>query len=109
MSIIHTPIRAFIESEQTDTFLGIIDGRKCPDMESFYTALIDAMHLPEYFGRNLDALDEVLSDLSWLDYGVKFLIIQNSDELLKDEKEMFGELLATLMEVGNDEFEVVMS
>jgi|688.fasta_scaffold267104_2 RNAse (barnase) inhibitor barstar len=109
MSIVHTPQHPFIESSENDTYIGFIDGEQCTTMDLFYDAIIRAMQLPDYFGRNLDALDEVLSDLSWIDYGVKFLIIQNSDELLKDEKEMFGELLATLMEVGNDDFEVVMS
>ncbi len=35
-------------------------------VEELHDVLSEALHLPNYFGRNWDALDEVLGDLSWL-------------------------------------------
>ena len=35
-------------------------------VDELYEALSEALHLPDYFGHNWDALDEVLGDLSWL-------------------------------------------
>jgi RNAse (barnase) inhibitor barstar len=35
-------------------------------VDELYDVLSEALHLPNYFGRNWDALDEVLGDLSWL-------------------------------------------
>ena len=36
------------------------------NVDELYDALAEAMHFPSYFGRNWDALDEVLADLAWL-------------------------------------------
>src|SRR5512140_1061646 len=35
-------------------------------VNELYDMLSEALHLPDYFGRNWNALDEVLGDLSWL-------------------------------------------
>jgi RNAse (barnase) inhibitor barstar len=35
-------------------------------VDELYDALSEALHLPSYFGRNWDALADVLRDLSWL-------------------------------------------
>jgi RNAse (barnase) inhibitor barstar len=34
--------------------------------EQLFEALSQALRLPDYFGRNWDALDECLHDLSWI-------------------------------------------
>ena len=35
-------------------------------VDELFDVLSEALHLPDYFGRNWNALDEVLGDLSWL-------------------------------------------
>ena len=42
-----------------------LDGRTIDDKASFLAACADAMQFPAYFGRNWDALDDCLNDLSW--------------------------------------------
>ncbi len=43
-----------------------LDGGKIDDKASFLRACAEAMQFPDYFGRNWDALEECLSDLSWV-------------------------------------------
>ena len=39
-----------------------VDGESIRDREDLMTALATAMHFPDYFGRNWDAVDECLRD-----------------------------------------------
>lgn len=42
-----------------------LDGDAISDKDSFLRACADAMAFPAYFGRNWDAFEECLTDLSW--------------------------------------------
>ena len=43
----------------------VLDGRQLGDKASLLAALGQALHFPDYYGGNWDALDECLADLSW--------------------------------------------
>ncbi|MTD58879.1 barstar family protein [Amycolatopsis pithecellobii] len=51
------------------------------DKLSTMDAIATALSFPEWFGRNLDALYDCLTDLSWLPSGEHVLIWSGSDEL----------------------------
>ncbi|MFI5610469.1 barstar family protein [Amycolatopsis sp. NPDC051903] len=51
------------------------------DKATTLDAIAAAMSFPEYFGRNLDALYDLLTDLSWLPAGEHVLIWTGSDVL----------------------------
>ena len=40
-----------------------LDGRRLPDKAAFLAALAAGLRFPDYFGGNLDALEECLGDL----------------------------------------------
>ena len=42
-----------------------IDARGIASKPAFLDAFADALHFPDYFGRNWDAFEECLGDLSW--------------------------------------------
>lgn len=42
----------------------ILDGENITDEASFYTEIAKKCSFPDYFGRNLDALNECLGDLA---------------------------------------------
>lgn len=42
-----------------------LDGRRARDKDAFLTLCAEAFELPDYFGRNWDALEDCLTDLSW--------------------------------------------
>lgn len=56
------------EAERTALALGHlvarVDGRQAPDQAALLAQLAAGLRFPDYFGGNLDALDECLRDLS---------------------------------------------
>ena len=108
MSIIHQPSNDHFILAGSDTWVGLIDGSKIPDMASCYEAISGALRLPDYFGANLDALDEMLYDLDWLEHDFVLLIINNSSMLLSGELESKSGLLALFEEIDNPYLEIIL-
>ncbi len=48
----------------------------------FLTVLAMALHAPEWFGHNFDALVDALGDMSWQDADGYVLLLHNGDETL---------------------------
>ncbi len=69
-----------------NTFVGEISGRKCATLRGFYGQVAKALSFPDYFGKNLDALDECLADLSWIEKERVALVVREAGEFLKKEK-----------------------
>jgi hypothetical protein len=44
-----------------------LDGEKCQTLRGFYEAIAEAMEFPDDFGFNIDSLDEMLCNLSWIE------------------------------------------
>jgi RNAse (barnase) inhibitor barstar len=63
-----------------------IDGEKVTTLRSFYEEIAKAMHFPDYFGFNLDSLDELLNDLSWIEDEKLAVYINNSEHFLIKER-----------------------
>jgi RNAse (barnase) inhibitor barstar len=53
------------------------------DKESFLRAIAEALSFPAYFGNNWDALDECLTDLSWLP-GKGYVVLLDRLEKMAD-------------------------
>jgi RNAse (barnase) inhibitor barstar len=66
--------------------------------DELYDVLSEALHLPNYFGRNWDALDEVLGDLSWI--APRRVVIVHADlpELPADQLRVYLDVLRTAVE-----------
>ncbi len=56
----------------------ILDGENMTTIERTYDELEHVFHLPDYFGRNLDAFEECLSDLTE-EEGVVSVVIKNTN------------------------------
>jgi RNAse (barnase) inhibitor barstar len=62
-----------------------LDGITCDTIDKVYSTLQLQLSIPDYFGNNLDALEEVLSDLEWInEEKIEIIILQSSALLVND-------------------------
>jgi RNAse (barnase) inhibitor barstar len=86
-----------------DYFVAIIDGSDCQTLNSFLKNIGVAFKLPSYYGQNLDALNECLNDLEWLDKPNYILVIKDAEKLLcKEPMEIKNRILALLESVSRE-------
>lgn len=62
-----------------------LDGARMTSLDALYNELVEAFQLPEYFGRNFNALSECLADLDWFPADGYLVEIRNSACLLTNE------------------------
>lgn len=63
-----------------------LEKNKCKTLRGFYEEIADALEFPDYFGFNLDSLDELLNDLSWLEDEKIVVYVQDSEDFLLTER-----------------------
>lgn len=63
-----------------------LDGKKTKTLSKFYKKIAKRLQFPDYFGFNLDALDECLSDLDWIEQPNVVLYIKNFKNFLNEEE-----------------------
>lgn len=71
------------------------------DLAGALRLLAEALALPEYFGGNLDALHDCLTDLSWRDNPATVLLITGCDELRDAEPDSFDSLIDVFTAVAD--------
>lgn len=52
----------------------VLDGTGIVDASAFHAAIAELFSFPAYYGANFDALDECLTDLSWLEPSARRLV-----------------------------------
>jgi RNAse (barnase) inhibitor barstar len=63
-----------------------VDGKKAVTVRDFYRQVAKPLQFPEYFGENLDALFDMLCDLSWMDdFRAIHVVIKSYDDFLSKE------------------------
>jgi RNAse (barnase) inhibitor barstar len=77
-------------------FPHLLGGEVTVDKSSTMDAIAKALSFPAYFGRNLDALYDCLTDLSWLPPGEHVLIWVNSDKLRQAEPRAYLSIRSVL-------------
>ncbi len=82
----------------TSVFVAKFDGKKTLTLEKFYKKISKRLLFPDYFGHNLDALADCLSDLSWIDPSDVKLFIKNHDRFLEKETEETRSIIQEIFE-----------
>ncbi|MBG0827531.1 barstar family protein [Planomonospora sp. ID67723] len=78
----------------------VVDGRACQTRAAFFEELARVLHLPDYFGRNWDALADSLRDATRA--GGVALVVEHAEELLSAEPPaQFATLLAVLADAAD--------
>jgi len=62
-----------------------IDGTKSQTLTGFYKEIARALEFPDYFGFNLDSLDELLNDLSWIKEDKIVIFITGSEYFIAND------------------------
>ncbi|HEU5366643.1 MAG TPA: barstar family protein [Hanamia sp.] len=103
-SIFNIPVDYYSENNIRYVF---VDGNTCKKIEQCYKTLQQQLSIPDYFGYNLDALEEVLGDLDWIDEQKIKLILLSSHQLLSDDKEKKNAFLDILNSCENEKIEII--
>lgn len=64
-----------------------IDGSQSKTLRQFYEHIAKAMEFPDYFGFNLDSLDELLNDLEWIADEKIALHFTHPEQLISQERD----------------------
>lgn len=87
--------------------LVFLDGRACLTLADCYHTLQEQLSIPDYFGHNLDALEEVLDDLDWIIEDEISIIIFYPEDLLAKETGKKETFLQILQSAGDSRLTVV--
>jgi RNAse (barnase) inhibitor barstar len=85
----------------------ILDGLLLNNFNSFYSFLKTELRLDKYFGENLDALADVLTDLPHLEVEELVFILTNQEAFLKDESAENKQLLLETLIFSVDEVDLL--
>lgn len=103
-AITNIPMSYFAEDNIRYVF---IDGTVCKRIDDCYATLQPQLSLPDYFGNNLDALEEMLSDLEWISEEKVRIIILNRAELLMNDANKKESFLDILNSCSNEKIEII--
>lgn len=91
------------------TFLAFINGKQCRTRTGFFHTIGKAMNFPDYFSDNLDSLDELMCDLSWIEEpNIAFVIfyyeefLQEDKRLLEAVNNIFAHAVANANDIGKE-------
>ncbi|RYU94722.1 barstar family protein [Emticicia agri] len=81
-----------------------LDGHKILTLRGFYEEIGEALAFPEEFGFTIESLDEMLSNLSWLEDEKIVVYISPSEHFIEKERnpEKIGTLLNLLDAICED-------
>jgi RNAse (barnase) inhibitor barstar len=81
-----------------------IDGKKSATTRDFFRQIAKPLYFPEYFGENLDALFDLLCDLSWMDdFKTIHFVLKSYDEFLsKEDKNTRWDILHILNDAATE-------
>lgn len=86
-----------------DYHVAIINGAEAKSLSAFLNEIGRAFVFPDYYGSNMNALWDCITDLEWLSKKNYALIIKNNEELLTDEPENIkDDVLQLLDEVSHN-------
>ncbi len=75
-----------LEARYNDYFIAHIDGRKTTTLRQFYEEMADLLEIPD-FGFTLEALNDSLNDLQWLEDERIVLYFTNTNDLISKERD----------------------
>ncbi|GAB3546814.1 barstar family protein [Spirosoma fluminis] len=75
-----------LEKHFSTSFIAHIDGKKTLTLRQFYEEIADLLEISD-FGFNLDALNDALNDLQWLEDEQIVIYFTNTNDLISKERD----------------------
>ncbi|MEI8278172.1 MAG: barstar family protein [Bacteroidota bacterium] len=79
-------------------YIALLDAVNCPTLNSFVIQIGVAFRFPSYYGKNMNALDECINDLDWLEEKNYVLVVSHSKLFLAKETKKLREEMWQLLE-----------
>ncbi|GAA4613714.1 barstar family protein [Saccharopolyspora hordei] len=95
-----TAREAVREAEQRGATVHVLDGHELVNKRTTLDGIAAVLNFPEWAGRNLDALYDCLTDLSWLDEGEHVLVWSGSQALAEHDPKAFNKINAVLRDAA---------
>jgi RNAse (barnase) inhibitor barstar len=73
---------AQVRARATGGAVARLDGAVMGTEDELFAELATALHFPDYFGCNWDAVSDCLTDLSWLPAPCYLLVVDHADDVL---------------------------
>ncbi|GGS41622.1 MULTISPECIES: barstar family protein [Actinokineospora] len=80
----------------------VLDGADVRTKLDFYDAVAEVLRFPDWFGHNLDALYDCLTDLSWLPEGDHVLVWTHPEVLAEADPAGYRAIQAVLADAVAD-------
>ncbi len=96
-----------INTAAKNMLLVALDGKAMPNVESFYAFIKKELSLPDYFGNNLDALADCITDLSHISQKEISIILHHQDDFLKEESEAVKKDILETLTFSVDELDIM--
>ncbi|MVM29897.1 barnase inhibitor [Spirosoma sp. HMF4905] len=92
-----------LEARYAKDFIAHVDGKHTQTLRQFYEEIADLLEIPN-FGFTLEALNDSLNDLQWLEDERVILYFTNTAELVNKERDpaKMGSLLSILDAIAED-------
>jgi hypothetical protein len=75
-----------LEARYADYFIAHVDGQRATTLRQFYEQVAEVLEIPD-FGFTLEALNDSLNDLQWLEDERIVLYITNTNSLISKERD----------------------
>jgi hypothetical protein len=79
-----------------------IEGGRCATKAGLLSEFARVLEFPPYFGKNWDAFEECLTDLSWMPAAGYLIVITNAEQVLPDSAEDYATFIASLQSAGQE-------
>lgn len=93
-------LSGFTDFDHKSDIVIIASGSNMRDWDEFSASIADIFSFPSYYGKNWDAMDDCLTDLSWMEFKRFFLIIPNAEKIFIREPKEFDTFLDVLKITG---------
>lgn len=75
----------------------LLDGKKMVTIDEYHDEIARVFQFPNYYGRNHNATNDMLTDLDWLERDYYIVIIKNGQKVLEESSDRNLEVFVSIL------------